>query len=441
MIRNKRSIGQFFKIWLRAAVPLVLLGAVAMFLVLMLTLNSLMMLDFSRIQHIGWEEVTILQSHPELLRSEELEESLTRLGNFGIAAILSDMNGQELVRTDLSHYSSEYRSKKGLDYIMEELEKRLQWESVSSTATTLDWFNYSYFVDSVEVYVGSKAYLLIYGGASSVWPDHKGEFQMIGVFLLVILLLFATMIAFSFYRMYLKEVKLEEYYIRTSNAIAHDLKTPLMAASGYAENLLENVHTEKRRYYAEAIINNVERMNRILETILQLSNQDSLKNSMDLQKVDLSKLTEEVLAQHQNLLETKEISLSVSGQAVIKAEPVLMRRVIDNLVGNAVKYTPPRENIRIRISDLEYEIENTGVSIDRRKRHSMWKPFERADAARGKEVISLESDSAETANMSQSAVSGGTGLGLTIVKDILDAHGFSYRLAGDKTRVIVKIHF
>lgn len=114
---------------------------------------------------------------------------------------------------------------------------------------------------------------------------------------MALVLILSTLIAASFYRMYCKEVRLEEYYVRTSNAIAHDLKTPLTAVSGYAENLLENVHTEKREYYAKAILNNVGRINGILESMLQLTNSNSIKSSLNKREVSLPELTEDVLSQ------------------------------------------------------------------------------------------------------------------------------------------------
>lgn len=136
-----------------------------------------------------------------------------------------------------------------------------------------------------------------------------------------------------------------------------------MAVSGYAENLLENVHTEKREYYVQAILNSVGRMNGILESMLQLTNSNSIKSSLNQQEVNLLELTEDVLAQYRDLLEKKAIQTSVEGEAVVTADVVLMRRVIDNLVNNAVKYTPNGKSISIRMSDYEYEIENTGVSF------------------------------------------------------------------------------
>lgn len=134
--------------------------------------------------------------------------------------------------------------------------------------------------------------------------------------------------------------------------------------------------------------------------MLQLTNSNSIKSSLNKQEVNLLELTEDVLAQYRDLLEKKAIQTSVEGAAVVTADVVLMRRVIDNLVNNAVKYTPNGKSISIRMSDYEYEIENTGVSFG-----------------------------------------GQAGIGLAIVRDILDAHGFRIRFKDDNNRVIVRLSF
>lgn len=399
-MKNKKH--PFLKIWLKVAVPVTLVSAIAMALVLTLTLTAMNFLNISRIERIALEDALILQRNPDLLLGGSLEKVLNMDG-FAMVAIICDSDGRELARSDISKYAGVRPTREQLTYMMVKLETMLSDRSQNTAETVgmeIDQWGYNYTYGYREIHSAEGEYLLIYGGASASWPWYKNRFLVMGVLIMALVLLLSTLIAVTFYRMYCKEVRLEEYYVRTSNAIAHDLKTPLMAVSGYAENLLVNVHTEKREYYAQAILNNVGRMNGILESMLQLTNANSIKDSLHKQEVNLLELTEDVLAQYKDMLEKKAIQTSVEGTAAVTADLVLMRRVIDNLVNNAVKYTPNGKSISIRMSDGEYEIENTGVSYD-----------------------------------------GQTGIGLAIVHDILDAHEFRLQIKEDNNRVIVRFSF
>lgn len=433
----KKKKHPFLKIWMKVAVPVTLVSIVAIFLVLGLVLTALRVIEIARVELIAQEDALIIQRNSDLSRWGDLEAAF-HLDAFHMVAVLCDSNGREIVRSDISQYQSKRLSQEQLSYMMGQMDAMVTaWNQDSGGSTTPEYslFGYSYAYGCQELYTDAGNYLFVYGGVSAPWIWYGRQLCLMGFFLMVLVLALSTLIAISLYRMYCKEIRLEEYHVRTSNAIAHDLKTPMMAVSGYAENLLENVHTEKREYYARAILNNLERMNGILETMLHLTDTGGMKGNLNKQEVNLLELTEEVLAQYKDLLESKEISASVNGKAVITADPVLMRRVIDNLVNNAVKYTPVQESISIRMSAQEYEIGNTGISIERRRRMDMWKPFERADKARSAGTMppDVVSDPLPSAR--------GTGVGLTIVRDILNAHGFRYRLTGDKDRVVVRIQF
>lgn len=117
----------------------------------------------------------------------------------------------------------------------------------------------------------------------------------------------------------------------------------------------------------------------------------------------MAALTEQILKCYRPLLEEKEIVLCVGGTLEIQGEAALMKRVLENLIGNAVKFTPEKKSIEIVMAGREYRITNTGAFIERGRLSEIWEPYVKADSSRSSQ---------------------GSGIGLSIVKEIMDAHGF-----------------
>lgn len=229
------------------------------------------------------------------------------------------------------------------------------------------------------------------------------------------------LITFYFYRIYQARYLLEQYRRNTSNALAHDLKTPLMAISGYAENLRANVHTEKKDYYADAIANSVNDMNHIVEQMLEFAKAEKLEVIKKTESVDLRSMTETVLEQFQFMLEEKMIHVCIKGEVCIEADRELMNRAVENLIGNAVVHTPGNQNIYIEMDKKHYRITNTGVAVSNQKLERLWEPFVKGDDARG--------------------CGNGTGIGMALIKEILDAHRFGYDLSSENDSFTVTVYF
>lgn len=100
--------------------------------------------------------------------------------------------------------------------------------------------------------------------------------------------------------------------------------------SGYAQNLLENVHTEKREHYAEHILTNIDRMDKIIQTMLNLSKLESDSWQIKLAEVSLNEIGKKMISRYQPVCEEKSIMPQLEGEAGIKADPTLMERVMDN---------------------------------------------------------------------------------------------------------------
>ena len=184
-----------------------------------------------------------------------------------------------------------------------------------------------------------------------------------------------------------------------------------MAISGYAENLKANTQEEKKEYYLDSIMDTVGYMNEILSDMFELDTLESNEIKMVHEQVDLLQICESKIEQSDKLINEKHLNVSLSGQAVMSGDSYYMKRAIDNLLDNALKYTPDGEEIRIRLSESRFEIENTGVTIPREQIDVICKPFVKGNK--------------ERSNQS------GTGLGLSIVKTILSMHHLELKIESE----------
>ena len=231
---------------------------------------------------------------------------------------------------------------------------------------------------------------------------------------------FALAISSKFYNIYQAEYVLQERQRNFSDALAHDLKTPLMAISGYTENLLEQIHPEKQEHYLKEIQSNVSYMNDLVGQVLELA---KWNHTVKLEKetVNLRDLVEQVISIHKNLAEEKQLSVHVAGESSILASPEYLQRAIANLYTNALTFSPEHHFIYFKLEPTYMEITNTGVEISQEDLEELWKPFVKGDKNRSEKR--------------------GHGLGLSIVKEIMDLHDFSCEITSGKDCVTVKLYF
>lgn len=216
----------------------------------------------------------------------------------------------------------------------------------------------------------------------------------------------AWILSVQTYKTYRAREELERHRRDTTNALAHDLKTPLSIISGYAQNLMENVRTEKRGHYAEHIQDNVNRMDVIILEMLELSKLESDQFQMTIEEVSLESVCKDLINRYSLLCAERSVSIRLEGDAVVKADYSLILRAIDNFFTNALDHTPEGGDIFIRISDSRFEFYNSGSRIPENKLKEIWKPFLKVDESRGN--------------------SKGSGLGLSITSTILELYHFSY---------------
>ena len=238
---------------------------------------------------------------------------------------------------------------------------------------------------------------------------------------LIFSLAFSFILAFYFNRIYKKEIALQKQQRDFSNALAHDLKTPLMAISGYAENLAGNICPEKSGHYIEGIQSNVTYMDHLVGQVLDLAKTEQGVAELNIETLELSSMIGKILAQYEILVEKKKLAVTIEGEAKIQADRAKMERVLENLLRNAITYSPEGNKISVKMDKEHLEIRNTGVEISEEDLRDIWKPFITGEKSRSRES--------------------GHGLGLSIVANILDLHRFTYEIKSEKQIVCVSIFF
>ena len=197
--------------------------------------------------------------------------------------------------------------------------------------------------------------------------------------------------------------------------IAHDLKTPITAVKGYAEGILDGVADtpEKREKYLRTIYNKASEMDTLINELTLYSKIDTNRIPYNFAKLNVSAYFNDCIEEIGLDLEAKNVGLAYFNYAdedtIIIADPEQLRRVINNIVGNSCKYFDKQKGlINIRIKDvgdfIQVEIEDNGRGIAARDLPYIFDRFYRTDASRN-------------------SATGGSGIGLSIVKKIIEDHG------------------
>jgi signal transduction histidine kinase len=227
-------------------------------------------------------------------------------------------------------------------------------------------------------------------------------------------------ITFEEMRQRLKDNAEEKIKAETENRalisnIAHDLKTPITAVKGYSEGIIDGVANtpEKVDKYIRTIYNKACEMDTLINELTLYSKIDTNRIPYNFARINVAEYFEDCVEEIGLDLEAKEIGLSYVNYAapttMIIADPEQLKRVISNIIGNSVKYmNKTNKAISIRIKDvgdfIQVEIEDNGRGIAQKDLPYIFDRFYRTDASRN-------------------SATGGSGIGLSIVKKIIEDHG------------------
>jgi two-component system phosphate regulon sensor histidine kinase PhoR len=205
--------------------------------------------------------------------------------------------------------------------------------------------------------------------------------------------------------------------------VSHELRTPLTAIRGYAETLRQSPPDDpaNAQHFLSIIEKHAERLSRLTEDLLTLSDLESGKIELDFNPVDIARVVKSVLEIFSDQADKKQVTLEPviePGLPAVIGDVDRLQQLCINLVDNAVKYTPIKGTVAVRaqraminssIEAVEVSVADTGMGIPEQAIPRLTERFYRVDKARSRDL-------------------GGTGLGLAIVKHIVQAHGAQLKI-------------
>jgi two-component system, OmpR family, heavy metal sensor histidine kinase CusS len=204
--------------------------------------------------------------------------------------------------------------------------------------------------------------------------------------------------------------RLDDSFTRLSQFsadLAHELRTPVANMMGEAQVALTRERTAPEyRETIESTIGECERLSRIVDNLLFVARVDAAREPIARKRFDARKAVEKIAAFYQTAAEDRRVTITCSGEGQIYADPDLFERAVGNLLDNALRFTPENGSIQIALSehdgDFEVAVSDNGCGIAPQHLPRVFDRFYRAESSRS---------------------SDGAGLGLALVKSIVDLHG------------------
>ena len=171
--------------------------------------------------------------------------------------------------------------------------------------------------------------------------------------------------AYTLEKSYRKNAETEAQRRDFTNAMAHEMKTPLGVIRGFAENLLEDPETGKREYYLRQIIGQTEEMDGAVKEMIQVSRLDSEDLALSRERIDLSELLEEEMERIAVRTEERriEVRLRHTGAVIVEGDRALLEKAFRCLLDNAVSYNRDEGIITIDVDEERCVMANTGDPI------------------------------------------------------------------------------
>jgi len=227
-----------------------------------------------------------------------------------------------------------------------------------------------------------------------------------------------------------RERELERQRLAFFSAASHELKTPVTILKGQLTGMLEGigVYQDRDKYLAKSL-RVTGRMESLVQEILTVSRMEASGFELNCRQADLTELVRQQITFYDDLISQKGLrtEFHLASRAPFTGDTVLIQKVLDNLISNAVFYAPEGAKLSIAVTSggeagPALIVENSGSRIPRDALPHVFEPFYRADASRDRRT-------------------GGSGLGLYIVKMILDRHGAKYRVDNTEDGVRFTICF
>lgn len=221
--------------------------------------------------------------------------------------------------------------------------------------------------------------------------------------------------------------KIDEMRKQFISDVSHELKTPIALIQGYAEGLIENVNSdeESRKFYAEVILDETNKMDKLVKQLLELMKLEYGKREFDNEKFNINELINEVLRKCSVMINEKNIKVYFENKEPIYvyADEFYMDQIITNYLTNAIKHAEEIEKetkIEIKVEKVSNKIRvsvfNTGENIPEEDLQRIWGRFYKLDSSRNRQ-------------------DGGSGIGLALVKAIMNNYQNEYGVKNKKNGV------
>jgi signal transduction histidine kinase len=191
--------------------------------------------------------------------------------------------------------------------------------------------------------------------------------------------------------------------------VSHELKTPLTAIAGYAETLAAEAADKQAKQFAETIVENARRMQRLVDDLLDLSRIESGAWAPEPKPLRVQAAALEAWGPFEDRARERRIQLETTTNSdTIQGDPEALRQIFTNLFDNALRHTPAGGRVRVATeragTNMLVRVSDTGTGIPADHLPRIFERFYRVDPGRSRQE-------------------GGTGLGLAIVKHLVEAHG------------------
>ncbi len=207
-----------------------------------------------------------------------------------------------------------------------------------------------------------------------------------------------------------KKEELENMRMEFVSNVSHELKTPIALIQGYAEGLKDNISSdeESRNFYCDVIMDEADRMNKMVKNLLTLNRLEFGNEEIKLERINLTELVKNCMTSSDIMLKQFDASATLDRADALYAwgEEFLVEEVFMNLFSNAIHYCSGEKRIEVSLKEkgdkVRVNVFNTGEPIPEEAVGHIWEKFYKVDKARSREV-------------------GGTGIGLSIVKAVMNS--------------------
>lgn len=217
--------------------------------------------------------------------------------------------------------------------------------------------------------------------------------------ILAFFILIGILLSLIIWRNFKNRAIREQHRMEMTNAVAHNLKTPLCIINGFSENLREESGYLTKQHYINVIQEQANEMDILVHKMLDFSKLETDSAKLNIKSFNIKTELENIAKKYNNI-SSKNIIVTADDKEIF-ADKELMELVFENLIENAVKYSKDNSDIEISFANNNFNISNECDEISKKDLKKMWKPYNR-----------LEKDEEVR----------GTGIGLSIVKHILKLH-------------------